>query len=822
MIEKLCTDCELHQNCIETNCMDGHGSDRPTWLFVAQHPGKEEDLHGIPQIGDSGQFFRDVLFNTAGFDKKRVRLTNAIRCWTGPGDPKPSESQIRACRRHVEDEISRCSPKVVVLMGAVALKSVTKRAGVSKLRGTCWESGGTHFVVTLHPAAVYRDLGSHKLEDFLSDLLLAKRIGTEGKIDRPARSWKMVSSYEEASDVLIEMSPMPDVAYDIETTTSSPHDPHAELAMVGFSWREHQAVSIPLYMKRSPIPRHLVHKLILRLKKVFRERKEQNLGFVTFSGSSDLAYPDVAHGIHEVLIASDPYFSHHLLREDFRSPSLKQLAWFFTEYGGYEEEFFDYLSANPEADYRRGGSLFHADPEKLAEYNCGDACVTKLIDMKLMQRLEDEGLLEIYEKISIPTLYTLAHMQKAGVKLDRKFLKKLGGQYLYRLAKLERSIRRLPDVVDFEKRVRKLGATEYKFNPRSPMELRDLLFDHVKLAPVSATPTGLPSTSAEVLEILSPQHPLPSLILEHRWITKFYGTYVKRWRESMRPNGIWHPRFDPTGTVTGRMASDMQQLPRVGTNADIRKLIVSRFRGGSVVEADYSQIELRIFAIVSGDPEMTRIFVEGRDAHCMAASMVYGYDADSVDWTNQKYADDRQRMKGAVSFGVIYGRGADAVAVDFGWSVPEAEEFIEKYFEIFDGIRQKIQYYKDFAMEMGYVENMFGRKRRLGEVYSNDFATRERALRQAVNHPIQGTAHDLLLLSMNTIRGELEQREFRSVILGEQHDSIMLDFHPDELEEGLDIVQWAMEEQVPDWVSVPLVAEIEIGRSLGELERIRR
>jgi len=319
----------------------------------------------------------------------------------------------------------------------------------------------------------------------------------------------------------------------------------------------------------------------------------------------------------------------------------------------------------------------------------------------------------------------------------------------------------------------------------------------------------------EVRQVHWDAHSIIPLLDQHFKLQKFYGTYIKE-MANVDSEGLYHPWFDLTGTVTGRLSSNLQQLPRGDKTADVKKLIVSRFTGGSLLNADISQGELRMFCITSKDRELTRVYRNGEDAHTQAAMRTFGVPESKVTKVM------RERIKAMVSFGLIYGRAAEALAADMNWSVHRAQDFIDDYFALYSGVRAQIEVYKDFAVEHGYAINLFGRKRRLPEIHERNQALRHRAERQAVNFPIQSLLHDYMLKAQVEIRHVMRDAALLSLLCGETHDSIIVDMYPGEEETVCYIVREILENLPFEWITITIVADLAVGPNLYDVRTVER
>lgn len=826
MKEYRCTDCNLHKICT-SNKISGSFLDpekrsgTAVWMLVGEAPGREEDQKGQVFVGKAGSLLRDLLSNLK-FPPDQVYITNSVKCWPGPGNPTPNREQINQCRKHLEQEISRVKPKVIVMLGATALQSVSRRSKITFYRGKVWSHDGIYFVPTFHPSSVF--YSPSRLDMIVEDLGYARKLGEESGI------WDEVDVR-----ILYDMKDVRDffdfyrtfrdpVVNDLETNVIHPWDQGSKILTLGFSWKEYEGVSIPLHHKESPFRPEECDEIISLFKSSLLERSRNRYGYEAYNAVFDIMWLKYKLGFEDPYLTFDPYLAHHLLNEEIKRPSLSHLALKYTPFAGYDEKVK--TMASQVSNY---GDIPLSD---LAYYNALDAVVTLALRNILKPQLEREHLTALYEKVVLPSTFSVIEFEYNGIKIDLDKLNDLMVEYVSRIVKIKDEIRSHPDIVEYERikteeKTRKYleslknpeRATKtmvYEFNPRSHEDLRWLMFEHLKLEPVKKTSTGSVSTDKEVRERYRDAHPLMEMINDYLYLNKFRSSYFERFSTTDR-NGIFHPDYDITGTVTGRYVSDLQQLPRSSTNKDVKKIIVSRFDGGNLISIDVKQAELRVICMVSRDERLRKIFLEGNDPHTMAAVWVYGISEDEVT------KELRNEMKSSVSFGLPYGRHEASLARDFGWSVERAKEFKDRYFSIFPGVKDMITYYRGFAEEHGYVRNLLGRVRRLSnKLKSKDFFEREEALRQAVNFVIQSLSHDLLMYATYDIYRIMKRAGMRSLLTAEVHDSIIIDAYPGEENDVLRIASAAFSNlsNVFDFVIVPFEIEAEMGPDLYNVRNL--
>jgi DNA polymerase-1 len=403
--------------------------------------------------------------------------------------------------------------------------------------------------------------------------------------------------------------------------------------------------------------------------------------------------------------------------------------------------------------------------------------------------------MEIFSRVDLPLVQVLARMEGHGVCIDVDWLTKLSDEFARELATIEERIR---------------AYSQGPINLNSPKQLSQLLFVDLGLPAQGKTKTGY-STDASVLETLAPLHEVPRLLLEYREIAKLKGTYVDPLPELRDPKtGKIHASFHQTVTATGRLSSsdpNLQNIPiRSERGRKIRRAFVPS-PGNVLLAADYSQIELRLLAHMSGDAELVRSFRNDEDVHQRTAGEIFGIDPRQVD--------DRQRsIAKAINFGLMYGKTPFGLAQELKISRKEAQEIIQKYFERYSGVKTYLDGLIRQAHETGEVTTLLGRKRKLPDIGSKNPAIRNNAERMAMNTPIQGTAADLMKLAMIQIDEELLKRGLKSKLIIQVHDEVVLDCLKDEVEQVRQLVTELMENAMEG--IMPLSVPLKVNSGIGD------
>ncbi len=437
------------------------------------------------------------------------------------------------------------------------------------------------------------------------------------------------------------------------------------------------------------------------------------------------------------------------------------------------------------------------DVERASRYSGEDSEMTLHVHQTLWPQIEaDAALRRVYETIEMPASAILGRIERHGVLIDAALLARQSQELAERMVLLEQEAHTLAG---------------QPFNMGSPKQIGEILFGKLGLPVKKKTASGAPSTDEEVLQELAADYPLPAKILEHRSLAKLKGTYTDKLPLMVNPQtGRVHTNYAQAVAVTGRLASNdpnLQNIPiRTPEGRRVREAFIAP-PGHKIVSADYSQIELRIMAHISGDPGMTRAFADGIDIHRATASEVFGVDANEVSSEQRRYAK-------TINFGLIYGMGAFGLAQSLGIEQKAARDYIDRYFARFAGVKRYMEETKARAAEVGYVETLFGRRITLPEIRGGNGPRRSGAERQAINAPMQGTAADLIKLAMIAVQRALDAQAKATLMIMQVHDELVF-----EVPEGE--VDWVRNE-VPRLMagvaqlSVPLLAEVGVGNNWDE------
>jgi DNA polymerase-1 len=422
------------------------------------------------------------------------------------------------------------------------------------------------------------------------------------------------------------------------------------------------------------------------------------------------------------------------------------------------------------------------------------AAIARLVEPMTAQ-LEARGGLDLYREVELPLVRVLAKMEEAGIAIDREYLTEVGESLRDRLATLEAGI---------------YDAAGSPFNINSTLQLREVLFDHLGLPVIKKTPKGAPSTDASVLQKLVDEHPMVEHLLRYRELEKLRSTYVDGMLPLIASDGRIHCVFNQTGAATGRISSERPNLQNIPVRSEEGRTIRRAFVAGpgcSLLVADYSQIELRILAHLSGDPGLLEAFRVGTDIHTATAARVYGMDPEEVP------GDLRRRAK-MINFGLLYGMEAYGLAQRLEISTEDAQEHMDAYFSQFPDVRAYMDGIVAEARQTGYTTTLLGRRRYLPELASDVVRIRQMGERMALNAPIQGAAADIIKKAMVVLDTAFDAAGLRAEMLLQVHDELVIEVPDTEIDEAARITCEVMEGIVQ--LQVPLQVDFGVGRSLGE------
>jgi DNA polymerase I len=568
-----------------------------------------------------------------------------------------------------------------------------------------------------------------------------------------------------------------EICFDTETTGIDPND--AELVGLSFSYQPGEAWYVPC-----PADRVAVGAILDAFKPLFDSES------ITWIGQN-LKYDWLMlkwYGVEPRGPVFDTMLAHYVIEPEGK----RNMDLLSAQFLGYEPVHIEELIGKKG---KGQGNMRDVALEKIKDYAAEDADITLQLKQAFFPQLQKKAVEKVFYEVENPLVRVLTDMEFEGIRVDMDFLREYSKE-------LERDARQA------EERVYQQAGE--RFNLSSPKQLGEVLFEKMQLDPkAKKTKTGQYATGEDVLLKLAARHQIVDDILAFRELTKLRSTYVDALPQMInRKTGRVHTSYAQAVAVTGRLSSNnpnLQNIPiRTERGREIRKAFIPRNEEFVLVSADYSQIELRIVAAISGDPNMCAAFREGKDIHTATAAKVFGVEEKEVT------KEMRYKAK-SVNFGIIYGQGAFGLADNLGISRAEAKEIIDNYKKQFTGIQRYMDSTINFAREHGYVETLMGRKRWLKDINSANFTIRGFAERNAINSPIQGSAADMIKLAMIKVHDEFRRQGLRSKMLLQVHDELVFDAHREEIDIIKPIIMRCMQTALPLPQEVPATAEIGSG-----------
>ena len=600
---------------------------------------------------------------------------------------------------------------------------------------------------------------------------------------RPGKNYTTVFTEKELDEVIAALQKSSRYGFDLETTSLEALD--AEIVGLSFSWEENQGVYIPVAHDYEDAPTQLDRAAVLaKLKPLLEDEQPKKIG-------QHVKYERIVlhkYDIHYKGILFDTMLMGYLLDPSRMSHGLDAMALDYLQHVN--------LSYEEVAGKGKKQISFSKVPIDIAtNYAAEDSDITLMLANKFEPMLEDKGLRKLHDEMELPLSEVLARMELQGVCVDSDMLHVMSKEFDEELKELQKSI---------DESAEQDVETDGHLNPNSPKQLREVLFERLGLPVKKRTKSG-PSTDQSVLEELASQHELPELILEYRKFAKLKGTYVDALPSLIRTNTRRvHTDFNQAVTATGRLSSsnpNLQNIPiRTARGRQIRKAFVPQ-KGWKLLGADYSQIELRILAHMSGEPLMLKAYQNDEDIHALTASNIFHVPLEEVT------GEQRARGK-TVNFAVIYGVGAQTLAKTLKVTQTEAKTYIENYFAKYTKINEFFDSLVEGARKDEVVHTMFGRVRHLPEINGGG-GNRAFAERVAKNTPIQGTAADIIKLAMIEVQRRIDEGDLPMHMLLQVHDELLFEVDPDFIEQAKILVSDCMENVVE--LDVPLKAEPSTG-----------
>ncbi len=637
---------------------------------------------------------------------------------------------------------------------------------------------------------IFKELEFFSLIDELSNSELnpstdGPDAGNERSKQVASVDYRTVRSEEELTEVIAKCKESKLFAFDLETTSLSTVD--ADIVGISFSWKEGQAAYVPL-----------AHTGMMEVQ---MDRTKALSMIAPMLESSE--YIKVAHNLkydmevlHGAGLKVEAPFGDSMLLSYLLNPGKRMHGLDALAVSLFGHKMISYKQITKRGKQQIG--FDEVDVESASKYSCEDADFCLRVYNRLVDRVKELNLWNVYETIELPLVPVLASIEEHGVKIDEHILREIGKELSANLKELEGKIY-------------KIAGTEFNIN--SPQQLGFVLFEKLKLPHGRKTKGGAWSTDMDVLGKLAKEHPLPELVLRYRGLMKLKSTYVESLLRliNKRTKRV-HTSYNQAVTLTGRLSSSEPNLQNIPVRTAIGKRIREAFvadEGCLIVSADYSQIELRLLAQMSGDETMLKAFESGQDVHSITASEVFGVPLDEVD-------DELRRRAKTINFGIVYGMSPFGLSQELNISMADAKAFIDAYFERYSKVKQFMDANIQFAKAHKCVYTLWGRRIPIPDIDSKNAQSRQLAERVAINAPIQGSAADLIKLAMIRIGQRLTEEEMASKLIMQVHDELVFEVPKDELDALMDIAKDEMVSAGGEKVRVPLVVDTGFGKNWAE------
>ena len=593
-------------------------------------------------------------------------------------------------------------------------------------------------------------------------------------IENTPHQYELVEGADAIDALVRKLATENEICFDTETTGLDAND--AELVGLSFSTTPHTGYYVPC-----PADQAKTKSLLNQFAVLFKDPSKTWVG-------QNIKYDLLIlkwYGFELTGKLFDTMLAHYVIEPEGK----RSMDILSAKYLGYEPVHIEELIGKKG---KNQGNMRDVELEKIKDYAAEDADITLQLKHKFKPLLDSLDVKTVFEKVENPLVKVLTDMEFEGIRVDTEFLHEYSKD-------LER------DAKAAEERV--YASAGVRFNLASPKQLGEVLFEKLKLDPkAKKTKTGQYATGEDVLAKLALQNPIVDDILAFRELTKLKSTYVDALPLMInRKTGRVHTSYAQAVAVTGRLSSNnpnLQNIPiRTERGKEIRKAFIPRDAEHILLSADYSQIELRIVAAISGDPNMCEAFRQGKDIHTATAAKVYGVEEAAV-------TKDMRRKAKSVNFGIIYGQGAFGLADNLGISRTEAKEIIDNYKKEFIGITRYMDETVNFAKEHGYVQTLMGRKRWLRDINSSNFTVRGFAERNAINSPIQGSAADMIKLAMTSLHAAIKKAGLKSKMILQVHDELVFDVRLEEVDLLKPLILECMQAALPLPNEVPVIAEV--------------
>jgi len=784
-----CVRCDLHKT--KTNYVFPHGNMDGKILLIGEAPGKEEDVMGQPFVGRAGSLLRKAV-EKAGIDPSEINIHNCCMC-RPPQNRQPSKTELEACNPYLRWVIENMpNLKLVVLLGATALQAVLKLKKITEKRGSLIEKDGMYYLPMLHPAAILRNMNNLPL--FERDFVFAQEILSG---DIKSGTYNTVKKMDEFKALAEELVKSDVVAVDIETSSqddgSFSNFINDDIIGISFAWKEYEGWYIPFIAEGEELwKKDEKEYIISELRKVL---KMEGKKLVFHNGKFDVnflrkrfdlnLYDDYKHGGKiRFPFYFDTMLAHQLLNEN-QPHDLKWLLRGYSDMAFYEKDLKMFIKDNKIKDY----GMIPLDI--ISKYAAADADGTLRLYNKFSKSIVDEGFAGLFFGLIMPLCMVLCDVEYVGVKMSKTLMESL-----------EISLSKKID--DHKSKIYHLAGETFNINSRQ--QLGNILFYKLKLPmPEKKTASGQISTDAEVLKGLVDNHKIVEELLKYYEVKKLHSTYIVSNLKKLDTDDRIHTSYKQHVVVTGRLSSAHPNLQNIPAQAEFRKLFIAE-EGHSFIISDYSQIELRVMATFSKDPDLVQAFESGGDIHTEVAKKILNkQDGDII-------SSEERRLAKTINFGLVYGMGPLTLAERLNVSMEDAERFLSTYFARF---KQVAQYQKDikmFAKKNGYVTTLLGRKRRLIDIDSDVRGKRMEAERQALNSGIQGTASECTNLAAVKIYFAFKEAKIPAKLVLTVHDELVYSVPNEHIQEASKIIYNVMRSTAENLLKL----RVEVDQSIND------
>lgn len=786
-----CSDCNLCAFSSPT-CIWGAGPSKAKVMVVNSYATEQDEQEGAAVMPSS----LVEKLRAIGLDPEKVYYTNAIKC-ACPRGTKYKVGDIKKCKQHLDKEIAAVQPIYVLVLGAQALKA-TVDGSITELNGVMVEKDGIKYMPSYSPGIVYRDPGK---APFVEKAMNNFKAMMEGSLEGlPELDIRLITNMRELKRAFHHLrdNNYLHLSYDIETTGLVRFED--EVNLFGFGNDQVQYI-IPLEARYSPLKgARLAQRKLIRTCVNWLNRNAKAL--VAGNGKFDDLFLKYRFGV-KPNITFDVVLASHILNENTPN-GVKENAVLECNAPDWDVDK-DLKTGNYKTREKYQEYLTYLGYDIYYEYK-----LYRVFHKKLKQ---DRALMKLFYHLYMPGIISYETVEEHGVFI-----------YPQQFKKVRKHLESEREAI--EKQLLKMAKHEVNWN--SPAQIQKLLYEELKLPVIETTESGSPSTSEATLMQLRDKHPIVELILKYRGVNIQISHFIDGWINRMWDRRLF-PNFKLHGTVTGRTSCTDPNLQQVPRDPIIRNLVGAP-EGWSVVEIDYSQAELRIAAIMSGDETMKRIYQTGGDIHTHTYEMITGEKV-----SDDKYIKKEQRKKAkAVNFGFVYGMGwrkfkiyaRDNYGVDL--TDKEAEQWRERFFQAYHSLPKWHSKQRRIVQSMGQVRSPIGRLRRLPDIYSTDKSKKAEAERQSINSPVQGFGSDLTILGMSEIMGNAQYYDPDYVldkdkffVIGTVHDATLFEVRNDYLMEfcprAKHILEHpkALEDVFHFDTDVPIVADVAVGKSWG-------